>query len=308
MIRIGYACINLSLEASTNGTTRLALIGDRERWIAPCQRNLQAMKAILPFNGEHGLNFRIGSQMVPFASHAALPHDWESLLGADLRALGAQAKDLGIRLSMHPGQYCIPGSPRPEVVESSLAELRYSARLLHLMGVDDGVVVVHMGGQYGDFEATRQRTVANLRGEHDILRYLAFEHDDRIWAAHDVLPVCDQLGIPLIVDNLHYQMLPGKLEWRSLLFEAIARWRGRRPKFHLSSQASGKRPGAHSDRISDEDIKMFSEVMPCQDYDLMVEAKEKELAALEVQRKLLDWGCPVLAPHPILSPTGTPSS
>ncbi len=308
MIRIGYACINLSLEASTNSTTRLALIGDRERWLAPCQRNLQAMASILQFNGEHGLNFRVGSQMVPFASHPSLPHDWEALFATELRALGAAAREKGVRLSMHPGQYCIPGSPRSEVVESSLAELRYSARLLQILGEEEGVVVVHMGGQYGDFEATRQRTIANLRGEHDILRYLAFEHDDRIWPAHEVLPVCDQLGVPLIVDNLHYQMLPGKLEWRSLLFEAIARWRGRRPKFHLSSQAPGKRPGAHSDRIAEDDIRMFSEVVPCREYDLMVEAKDKEQAALEVQARLREWGCDVLSPHTNPSPTGTPSA
>lgn len=306
MIRVGYACINLSLEASTNSTTRLALIGDRERWLAPCHRNLASMATILDFNARHGLNFRVGSQMIPFASHGSLPHDWERLFAKDLGRLGAAARRSQIRLSIHPGQYCIPGSPRSEVVESSLAELRYSARLLDLLGEEDGVVVVHMGGQYGDFEATRQRTIANLRGETEILRHLAFEHDDRIWPAHEVLPVCDQLGVPLIVDNLHYQLLPGKLEWRSLLFEAVARWRGRRPKFHLSSQAAGKRAGAHADRIAPDDIRMFCEVLPCRDYDLMVEAKDKEQAALEVQRSLLEWGYEVRAAQPTLSPAGIP--
>lgn len=293
VIHLGYACINLTLEASTNSTTRLALIGDRDRWLAPCQRNLDGMERILEFNGQHGLSFRVGSGMVPFASHPTLVYDWLALLKTDLERLGRRARQLGIRLSMHPGQYCIPGSPRPEVVEASLAELRYSATLLQTMGVEDGVIVVHMGGQYGDFEATRQRTVANLRGETDVLSFLAFEHDDRIWPAEEVLPVCDALGLPLIADNLHHQLLPGRLSWSEVLREARVRWGSRRPKFHLSSQAEGKRAGAHAEFISEQDVRGFVEVLGDADYDLMVEAKEKERAALRVQGWLADWGLSV---------------
>lgn len=293
VIHLGYACINLTLEASTNSTTRLALIGDRDRWLAPCHRNLDGMERILEFNGQHGLSFRVGSGMVPFASHPTLVYDWLALLKTDLERLGRRARQLGIRLSMHPGQYCIPGSPRPEVVEASLAELRYSATLLQTMGVEDGVIVVHMGGQYGDFEATRQRTVANLRGETDVLSFLAFEHDDRIWPAEEVLPVCDALGLPLIADNLHHQLLPGRLSWSEVLREARVRWGSRRPKFHLSSQAEGKRAGAHAEFISEQDVRGFVEVLGDADYDLMVEAKEKERAALRVQGWLADWGLSV---------------
>lgn len=283
MIRLGYACINLTLEASTNSTTRLALIGERDRWLAACRRNIEGMERILEFNGQHGLNFRVGSSMVPFASHPALSHDWVQLLGPELRRLGQRAQDLGIRLSMHPGQYCIPGSPRSDVVEAALSELRYSATLLRLFGTPDPVIVVHMGGQYGDFAATRKRTMTNLRGEAEVLSMLAFEHDDKVWPAEEVLPVCDALSLPLIADNLHHQALPGKMSWKDLLKEARASWSGRRPKFHLSSQAEGKRVGAHAQLISQSDIAMFIEELGDGDYDLMVEAKEKERAALGVR-------------------------
>lgn len=299
MIHVGYACINLTLEAGTNGTTRLALIGDRERWLAPCQRNLEALERILEFNAQHGLSFRVGSGMVPFASHQRLEHPWESLLGDPLRRLGQRARELGIRLSMHPGQYCIPGSPRPEVVESSLAELRYSAQLLNLMGADDGVIVVHMGGQYGDFEATRRRTVAHLRGETEVLSLLAFEHDDRVWPAQEVLPACDALGLPLIADNLHHRLLPGTMAWPEVVREALARWGARRPKLHLSSQAEGKRLGAHADLIAAEDLRNAVECLGQGDYDLMVEAKLKEQAALLVQRELTSLGLQVRLRAPV---------
>lgn len=286
MIRLGYACINLTLEASTNSTTRLALIDERDRWLAACQRNIEGMERILEFNGQHGLNFRVGSSMVPFASHPALSHDWVQLLGPDLKRLGQRAQDLGIRLSMHPGQYCIPGSPRTEVVEAALRELRYSATLLRLFGTPDPVIVVHMGGQYGDFAATRERTVTNLRGESEVLSMLAFEHDDKVWPAEEVLPVCQELGLPLIADNLHHQALPGKMSWKELLREARASWGDRRPKFHLSSQAEAKKVGAHADLILAKDVAMYIEDLGEGDYDLMVEAKEKERAALAVRELL----------------------
>ena len=286
MIRLGYACINLTLEASTNSTTRLALIDERDRWLAACQRNIEGMERILEFNGQHGLNFRVGSSMVPFASHPALSHDWVQLLGPDLKRLGQRAQDLGIRLSMHPGQYCIPGSPRTEVVEAALRELRYSATLLRLFGTPDPVIVVHMGGQYGDFAATRERTVTNLRGESEVLSMLAFEHDDKVWPAEEVLPVCQELGLPLIADNLHHQALPGKMSWKELLREARASWGDRRPKFHLSSQAEAKKVGAHADLILAKDVAMYIEELGEGDYDLMVEAKEKERAALAVRELL----------------------
>ena len=286
MIRLGYACINLTLEASTNSTTRLALIDERDRWLAACRRNIEGMEQILEFNGQHGLNFRVGSSMVPFASHPALSHDWVQLLGPDLKRLGQRAQDLGIRLSMHPGQYCIPGSPRTEVVEAALRELRYSATLLRLFGTPDPVIVVHMGGQYGDFAATRERTVTNLRGESEVLSMLAFEHDDKVWPAEEVLPVCQELGLPLIADNLHHQALPGKMSWKELLREARASWGDRRPKFHLSSQAEAKKVGAHADLILAKDVAMYIEDLGEGDYDLMVEAKEKERAALAVRELL----------------------
>ena len=42
---------------------------------------------------------------------------------------------------MHPGQYIQPGSPKPDVAQRSLIELRYVARILNLIGSSDSVLV-----------------------------------------------------------------------------------------------------------------------------------------------------------------------
>ncbi len=173
MIRVGYPCENLTLGATTNRTLRLAALGP-ERVQAKAEENLKDLERMLRFNAEHGLGLlRIGQHLIPFASHPRFPYDWKEAHGAGLRRLGGLARALGQRLSMHPGQYVNPGSPDPQVVERSLAELRYSAQVLSLLGAEDGVLVLHLGGAYGDREGALGRFVANLRGEGEVLRYLA---------------------------------------------------------------------------------------------------------------------------------------
>ncbi|KAK0213144.1 hypothetical protein DFS33DRAFT_1286792 [Desarmillaria ectypa] len=45
---------------------------------------------------------------------------------------------------MHPGQFTQLGSPRAEVVQSSLRELQYHAEMIDRMGLGvDGVMIVH---------------------------------------------------------------------------------------------------------------------------------------------------------------------
>ena len=111
MIRLGYPTQNLTLPASTNRTLRLANLGDAEKVRALVWENLLGLETILQWDAEHGINlFRIGQSLIPFASHPAFPYDWEAEHGEDLREIGELARSLGIRLSMHPGQFIQPGS------------------------------------------------------------------------------------------------------------------------------------------------------------------------------------------------------
>lgn len=275
-MRLGYPCENLTLRATTNRTLRLASLTP-ERVAERARANLQDLERILSWNAERGFAlFRIGQQLIPFASHPRFPYDWSRAHGAELARLGERARALGQRLSMHPGQYVNPASPQPAVVERSLAELRYSAQVLSLLGAEDGVLVLHLGGTYGDPEGAGVRFVENLRGEWEILRYLALEHDERLWTAEEVFRVAERLGVPLLVDTLHHALNPGRLSLGEVLGLALPTWRGR-PKVHLASQDPAKRPGAHAFGIDPRDLQALLEALPG-DADVMLEAKGKELA------------------------------
>jgi UV DNA damage endonuclease len=281
VIRLGYPAQNLTLPATTNRTLRLASLSDAKRLKGLVRENVADLRAILRWNAEHGVGlFRMGQSLIPFASHPAFPYDWEAEHGDDLREAGELARDLGIRLSMHPGQYIHPGSPKPEVVERSLMELRYVTGVLDLLGSPEGVAVLHMGGAYEDRPASAERFIQAMRPEAGILRYLALENDERVWTAAEVVGTARVLGIPAILDVFHHGLNPGGLTMKEALDLSLPTWkpRGVRPKLHLSSQDPAKRPGAHAYSVDARDWKTLVEALGGRETDVMVEAKGKEYA------------------------------
>jgi UV DNA damage endonuclease len=281
VIRLGYPTQNLTIPASTNRTLRLANLTDAEKLAGLVRENIADLKAILRWNAEHGVGlFRMGQNLIPFASHPAFPYDWEAAHAEDLREAGELARDLGIRLSMHPGQYINPGSPKPEVVERSLTELRYVARVFDLLGSPDGVAVLHMGGAYADKPASAARFVEVMRSEEETLRYLALENDERTWTVAEVVRTADALGIPAITDAFHHDLNPGGFTLEEALYLSLPTWqpRGVRPKLHLSSQDPTKQAGAHAYSVDDRDWQALLSALAGREADVMVEAKGKEYA------------------------------
>ncbi len=288
MIRLGYPTQNLTIPASTNRSLRLASLSDAERVRGLVSDNVADLKTILRWNAEHGVGlFRMGQNLIPFASHPAFPYDWEAEHGEDLREAGTLARDLGIRLSMHPGQYIHPGSPKPEVVERSMTELRYVARVFDLLGEPDGVAVLHMGGAYADKPESAARFVRAMTSETQVLRYLALENDERIWTVAEVVREARTLGIPTITDAFHHDLNPGGLTLGEALGLSLPTWepRGVRPKLHLSSQDPVKQAGAHAYSVDARDWEVLVEALEGREADVMIEAKGKEhaLAPLGVE-------------------------
>src|SRR5919112_3669954 len=249
MIRLGYPTQNLTIPAGTNRTLRLANLRDKDKVRVLVRENIAGLTRILPWNAARGVwLFRMGQAMIPFASHPDFPYDWEEEHGPELRQAGKLARELGIRLSMHPGQYIQPGSLKPEVVERSLAELRYVARLFDLIGSSDSVLVLHMGGAYEDRATTARRFAGVMHSETEVLRYLALENDERVWSVPEIVETANYLGIPAVTDAFHHDLNPGGRTLQEAFDLSLPTWktRGDRPKLHLSSQDPEKQPGAHA--------------------------------------------------------------
>ena len=284
-MRFGYVSQNLSLGVTTGHTLRLAGLTDQERVKATVNANLDALEVILRWNAAHDMPlFRISSQVVPFASHPDFPYDWEAEHGERLRRVGTLAVVLGVRLSMHPGQYIQPGSLNQDVRRRSIEELHYAARLLALLGGSE--LVIHVGGLSGDRQAAAQRFVHALRAEPDVCRFLALENDELLWSIEDVLPVARALNVPVVVDTFHHTLNPGALTLDEALYAAFPSWI-RNPKVHLSSQDPLKRRGAHAWGVDEADLSRLCGALNGHSVDVMLEAKGKEKAVLALRESLL---------------------
>lgn len=245
------------------------------------RENIAGLETVLEWNAAHGIPlFRMGQALIPFASHPEFPYDWEREHGDALRRAGQRARELGIRLSMHPGQYIQPGSLKPGVAQRSLVELRYVASILDLIGSSDSVLVLHMGGAYADKPGTIERFVEVMRPESDVLRYLALENDERVWAVPEIVTTSVALGIPAITDAFHHSLNPAGLTLGEALDLSLPTWEGRkaRPKLHLSSQDPEKQPGAHAYSVDLADWNRLVDALGDREADVMVEAKGKEHA------------------------------
>ncbi|AKU91995.1 UV DNA damage repair endonuclease UvsE [Vulgatibacter incomptus] len=282
--RLGYVAINLTLGI---GASHRCLLKNAkpERLESLIAKNLEELERILRFNEENGIEvFRIGSSLVPFASHPINRLRWWKTFARDFDRVGSIARRSGQRLSMHPSPAAASlSSARPEVRRAAVAELRYSARVLDLLGQsDDGRVVVHVGGA----APSRKVALAAARRFLDRLpdearRRIAIENDCRIWSGREVAALATESGLPFVADLLHDRVRPSDppLGPRDLMRLASRTWRalGLRPKHHLASQRSGSRTGAHADYIDPADFESAVEALE-EPADFMLEAKKKDLA------------------------------
>ncbi|KAJ8695982.1 hypothetical protein PTI98_005885 [Pleurotus ostreatus] len=294
--RLGYACLNTILRNKKpateavfcSRTCRLDTI--KEKGIDFVKdlgvKNVEDLLTIIEWNEANNIRFmRISSDMFPFASHSV--HGYSLNYCAPLLArVGELASKYNHRLTTHPGQYTQLGSPKKEVIAAAVRELKYHCEMLDLMGIDkDGVMIVHGGGVYGDKEAALERikdTVANVLPQ-NVRDRLVLENDEICYSASDLLPICESLLIPLVFDY-HHDALNPSLPRTEIISRAneIFRKRGIKPKQHLSEAREGAETLMEKRKHSAR-CKLLPEDLP-DDMDLMIEAKDKEQAVLQLYR------------------------
>ncbi|KAF8160729.1 UV-endonuclease UvdE-domain-containing protein [Crassisporium funariophilum] len=281
--RLGYACLNTVMRNKKpasdsvfcSRTCRLdSLNKNGMEWVKDLGRkNVEDLLTIIQWNEDNNIRFfRLSSEMFPFASHGV--HGYSLEYCAPLLAqAGALAKKYGHRLTTHPGQYTQLGSPKPGVIEAAYRELIYHCELLDLLGVGpDGVMIVHGGGMYDDKSATLTRIKDSIRNlPQNVRNRLVLENDEMCYNAEDLLPLCEELDVPLVFDYHHDMLYPSSISPAIIIDRANAIWkrRGIKPKQHLSEQ----RPGAvtlmerraHADRCENLPLDLPD------DMDLMIE-------------------------------------
>ena len=291
---------------------------DTRRWQSNphLRTSLEHLDAVLDHLDHHDIRmYRMSSDLAPYATHPDMPqfHGMVAEADAELRAFGAKARRLGIRLSFHPSQFVVLNSPDPELVRKSAWDLASQAEMLDRMELGpEAVMVIHVGGLYGDRAGSRERWARVWPTlPEPVRRRLVLEHDDIRFSAADVLWINEQTGVPLIFDHQHFWCLnPEGLDMRDTVAKILATWpAGVRPKLHFSTPNNHMRElkrrdrktgklkkvavapvwTGHADFCSPFEFVSFMRLCAGMEFDVMLESKVKDLALIRLRPDLLRY-------------------
>jgi UV DNA damage endonuclease len=284
--------------------------------------SLEYLDRILDYLAEHKIDmYRMSSDLAPYATHPEMPqfHKMVQESDAELRAIGAKARRLGIRLSFHPSQFVLLNSPDKDLTKKSIWDFSSQAEMLDRMELGpESVVVTHVGGVYNDRESSRARWAQNwqLVPEH-VKRRLVLENDDLRFSAADVLWVHEHTGVRLIFDYQHFWCFnPERMDILDALRRMLRTWpKGQLPKIHFSTprtelrdvqrvdRKTGKKKIVkqppvwtnHADFINPFEFARFMRDAAAFSFDVMLESKSKDLSLLKLRPDLLRFAPDVAA-------------
>jgi UV DNA damage repair endonuclease len=225
--------------------------------------------------------------------------------------VGEAARRLGVRISFHPGQFCVLASENPGIVERSIEEFEYHADMARWMGFgktfQDMKINVHISGKRGPtgLRETYQKLSTEARN------CITIENEENSWGLNDCLELTDIL--PIVMDIHHHWIREGEYinPQDDRVQRVVDSWRGVRPTMHYSvsredllvDHDSNVKPDyklllesgykkqklrAHSNFMWNTEVNTWA-LQFLDQFDIMVEAKAKNLAsfALAEQAKEL---------------------
>jgi len=302
-IQLGLCCLNTELRdrkpsVFASRTVILKTLADKgvDFLKEKILQNLRDVLTIMDWNEENGIKvYRLSSEMFPHKSNPKAA-DYTFDFAKDLlKQIGEKARLYNQRLTFHPGQFNVLGSPHENVLLNTITGLDYHASVLDLMGMDqNSVMVIHGGGTYGNKPETIKRWCRNYNTlPIHIKRRLVLENCERCFSVADCLEISKHTGVPVIFDTHHYtcynilhpdETLKPPEYYIPDILESFKR-RQIKPKFHISEQGSGK-VGHHSDYV--EVIPDYLLEIP-EKYnthiDIMIEAKMKEKSIKHLYKK-----------------------
>lgn len=249
---------------------------------------------------------RISSDVLPLYTHETWSYFWKRTDVVDevsrhFARVGDLARANDVRLSFHPGQFCVLASENPGIVERSIDEFEYHADMARWMGYgskfQDLKINVHIGGRRGPAGVID----AIKRMSPEARNTITIENEENSWGLDQTLTLADH--VPLVLDVHHHFVREGQYidPDDSRVSRVIDSWRGVRPTMHLSQSreeylvdhpldqrpdrdqliASGvgkQKLRAHSDYMWNHGVNQWAAEFS-KNFDIMVEAKGKNLAS-----------------------------
>ncbi len=148
--------------------------------------------------------------------------------------VGSLARKNSVRLSFHPGQFCVLASANSDIVNRSIEEFEYHATMASWMGFgkqfQDFKINVHISGRAGP-EGIR---LALKRLSTEARNTITIENEEISYGLNDCLSISDV--VPIVLDIHHHWIREGEYiqPGDDRVKRVIDSWRGVRPTCHYS--------------------------------------------------------------------------
>lgn len=297
MNRIGYCCINLSLNEDkkkkdqilvNRGMIKRTFESKGLNYVSELAlKNIDDLEKIIKWNIENNIFvYRMSSDMFPclgFYNILDLPNI--GIIIGKLKRIGNLAKKHDMRLSFHPSHFCIIASENPNVIENAIDELNKHAQLMDLMDLDQThyyPINIHIGTTKPTLEEAAKKFCLNFHKLSDSCKKrLTIENDDSpnqysVKMLYEWLH--KEINIPIVFDQHHFNYGPQDQTMEEALKLAHSTWGGIKPMTHMSSprtlEDNKVKQTAHADYIYEE-IQTYG-----LEFDIEIEAKAKDLAVI----------------------------
>lgn len=298
---LGLVCITASNQVRYRAMTRKRLLQldppEQERALRDLYaENLRRLGIAVDFCHAHGIQlYRMSSATFPFADDPLGAGILTEFADA-LKQVGDRAQALGIRVVLHPDQFVVLNSDRPEVIENSIKILSTHAHILDLIGLPQSPwALMNIHGGKGDRAERLINVIRDL--PENVRSRLTLENDEYTYSAREILEICQATGIPIVFDAHHHvihehldtyedasvpEMLAAACEtWPDPTWQLV----------HISNGLEFFRDPRHSDLIT---------IMPSSYRQIPwieVEAKQKEAAIAKLQQEWLFAGADAMVQY-----------
>ncbi len=299
-VRLGYVAIPLTLDITCSSTItytnyqKLSKVEQRQKLDALIRSNLADLKKVLLYNQRNEIHFyRLTSKLLPLVTHEQVHFSYYRPYQTLYRELGALIDQAGLRLDLHPDQFAVLNSERGEVVENTFRILKAHHQLLTMLALPQGKLILHVGSSTGGKEAALKRFKDQFYKLPIAIQHrIVIENDDKVFDVLDVLKLCQELKVPMVLDYHHFLCNNKGEKIEDYLRMIFDTWKGTGllPKIHFSSpkNKTKKEFRSHSAYIDGAAFVTFLKVLKPfdQDVDIMLEAKEKDRALFDLVRQL----------------------
>ena len=291
-IRLGYACISKTLDITSSHTITYTNYektrNKEEKLIEITNKNLNNLEEILKYNIKNNIHFyRMSSKIIPLATHPNIKINLLNIFKEKLEHIGNIIKENNLRVDIHLDEYCVLNSTNPNIVNSTINIIKFYKNMLKTMNIES-YMILHIGSSAFGIEKSITRFINNFKKlDEESKNMIILENDDKVFKIEDVLKICKTLNIPMVLDHHHYKC--NRVEpLEQHIKEIIKTWKGKTPKMHISSKKNNKEFRSHHDYIDINDFIELTNISKKEntDIDIMIEAKQKDMALFKLIREL----------------------